>query len=108
MGASEPWVFGLVGEVIEHSWIVPVWVLECMNGAVEEKVGNPGVIFIFIFVDLRIVQPKSWKELQVGIERAYHVVHRSGQGTHAPLHSQPQTRLSRSTQLDFDSSNIRN
>ena len=68
MGVSEPWVFGLVGEVIERSWIVPVWVLERMNGAVEEKVGHPGVIFIFIFIDLRSVQPKSWKELQVGIE----------------------------------------
>ena len=68
VGVSEPWVFGLIGEVIERSWIVPVWVLERMNGTVEEKVGNPGVIFIFIFVDLRIVQPKSWKELQVGIE----------------------------------------
>jgi replication fork protection complex subunit Tof1/Swi1 len=33
---SEPWAFGLVGEVIERSWIV--WVLKRMNGAVEEKV----------------------------------------------------------------------
>ena len=39
-----------------------------LNGAVEEKVGDPGVIFIFIFVDLRIARPKSWKELQVGIK----------------------------------------
>ena len=38
MGASEPWAFGLVGEVIERSWIV--WVLKRMNGAVEEKVGG--------------------------------------------------------------------
>jgi len=39
MGTSEPWAFGLVGEVIERSWIV--WVLKRMNGAVEEKVrGN--------------------------------------------------------------------
>ena len=38
MGASEPWAFGLVGEVIERSWIV--WVLKRMNGAVEEKVGS--------------------------------------------------------------------
>jgi replication fork protection complex subunit Tof1/Swi1 len=37
-GASEPWAFGLVGEVIERSWIV--WVLKRMNGAVEEKVGG--------------------------------------------------------------------
>lgn len=50
VGASEPWAFGLVGEVIERSWIV--WVLKRMNGAVEEKVGHPGVNFIF--VDLRI------------------------------------------------------
>ena len=34
--ASEPWAFGLVGEVIERGWIV--WVLKRMNGAVEEKV----------------------------------------------------------------------
>ena len=38
MGASEPWAFGLVGEVIERSWIV--WVLKRMNNAVEEKVGG--------------------------------------------------------------------
>jgi replication fork protection complex subunit TIMELESS/Tof1/Swi1 len=38
MGASEPWAFGLVGEVIERSWIV--WVLKRMNGAVEEKVSG--------------------------------------------------------------------
>ncbi|KAI0251523.1 timeless protein-domain-containing protein [Lactifluus subvellereus] len=44
---SEPWAFGLVGEVIERSWIV--WVLKRMNGAVEEK-------------------PKLWTELQAGIE----------------------------------------
>lgn len=37
MGASEPWAFGLVGEVIERSWIV--WVLKRMSGAVETKVG---------------------------------------------------------------------
>ncbi|KAH9980684.1 putative phosphatase regulatory subunit-domain-containing protein [Russula vinacea] len=47
VGASEPWAFRLIGEVIKRSWIV--WVLKRMNGAVEEK-------------------PKSWKELQVGIE----------------------------------------
>jgi replication fork protection complex subunit Tof1/Swi1 len=40
--ASERWAFGLVGEVIERSWIV--WVLKRMNGAVEEKVGHPGII----------------------------------------------------------------
>ncbi|KAI9507117.1 timeless-domain-containing protein [Russula earlei] len=45
--ASEPWAFGLVGEVIERSWIV--WVLKRMSGAVEEK-------------------PKLWTELQAGIE----------------------------------------
>ncbi|KAI9452046.1 timeless-domain-containing protein [Lactarius psammicola] len=45
--ASEPWAFGLVGEVIERGWIV--WVLKRMNGAVEEK-------------------PKLWTELQAGIE----------------------------------------
>ena len=67
VGASEPWAFWLISEVIKRSWIV--WVLKCMNGAVEEKVGHPGDIIIFIFVDLRIVQPKSRKELQVGIER---------------------------------------
>ena len=36
VGPSEPWAFGLVGEVIERGWIV--WVLKRMNGAVEEKV----------------------------------------------------------------------
>ena len=36
MGTSEPWAFGLVGQVIERSLIV--WVLKRMNGAVEEKV----------------------------------------------------------------------
>ena len=36
--ASEPWAFGLVGEVIERGWIV--WVLKRMNGAVEEKVSH--------------------------------------------------------------------
>ncbi|KAI0265300.1 timeless protein-domain-containing protein [Gloeopeniophorella convolvens] len=41
------WAFGLVGAVIERSWIV--WVLKRMNGAVEEK-------------------PKLWTELQAGIE----------------------------------------
>ncbi|KAH9007386.1 timeless-domain-containing protein [Lactarius deliciosus] len=45
--ASEPWAFGLVGEVIERGWIV--WVLKRMNGAVEDK-------------------PKLWTELQAGIE----------------------------------------
>ncbi|KAH8980680.1 timeless-domain-containing protein [Lactarius akahatsu] len=44
---SEPWEFGLVGEVIERGWIV--WVLKRMNGAVEDK-------------------PKLWTELQAGIE----------------------------------------
>ncbi|SRR6266702_1795451 len=38
--ASEPWAFGLVGEVIERGWIV--WVLKRMNGAVEEKVSQCG------------------------------------------------------------------
>lgn len=38
--ASEPWAFGLVGEVIERGWIV--WVLKRMNGAVEEKVSQWG------------------------------------------------------------------
>ncbi len=38
VGPSEPWAFGLVGEVIERGWIV--WVLKRMNGAVEEKVGG--------------------------------------------------------------------
>ena len=38
MGTSDRWAFGLVGEVIERSWIV--WVLKRMNGAVEEKVGK--------------------------------------------------------------------
>ena len=38
MGTSDQWAFGLVGEVIERSWIV--WVLKRMNGAVEEKVGK--------------------------------------------------------------------
>ncbi|KAI9438072.1 timeless-domain-containing protein [Lactarius indigo] len=45
--ASEPWAFGLVGEVIERGWIV--WVLKRMNSAVEDK-------------------PKLWTELQAGIE----------------------------------------
>jgi replication fork protection complex subunit Tof1/Swi1 len=64
VGVSEQWAFGLVGEVIERSWIV--WVLKRMSGAVEEKVGEnllPRWRHILI-----TVQPKSWTELQAGIE----------------------------------------
>jgi replication fork protection complex subunit Tof1/Swi1 len=67
VGVSEPWAFGLVGEVIERSWIV--WVLKRMNGAVEEKVillcTTCVTPFIHVFV---YVQPKLWTELQAGIE----------------------------------------
>ena len=40
-------------------------------------------------------------------QRAYRVAHCSSQGTHPPLHLWPQARVSRSPQLDFDFSNIR-
>ena len=59
MGTSESWAFGLVGEVIERSWIV--WVLKRMNGAVEEKVGG-GLCatcvtpFIHVFVCVCVAQ----------------------------------------------------
>ncbi|KAF8265674.1 timeless protein-domain-containing protein [Lactarius quietus] len=56
--ASEPWAFGLVGEVIERGWIV--WVLKRMNGAVEEKFSPVAYT--------RAAQPKLWTELQAGIE----------------------------------------
>ena len=52
MGASESWAFGLVGEVIERSWIV--WVLKRMSGAVETKVGATMALSSF-FDDSRIV-----------------------------------------------------
>ncbi|TFY59930.1 hypothetical protein EVG20_g7607, partial [Dentipellis fragilis] len=42
-----PWSFGLIGTVVERSWII--WVLKRMNGAMEEK-------------------PKLWTEWQAGIE----------------------------------------
>jgi hypothetical protein len=67
-GASEPWAFGLVGEVIKRSWLVRV--LKRMNGAVEEKVReetlcHSNVIFIHAS---STIQPKLWTELQAGIE----------------------------------------
>ena len=69
MGASGPWAFGLIGEVIERGWIV--WVLKRMNGAVEEKVRDLVWCHLRHSVHSRIrvyVQPKLWTELQAGIE----------------------------------------
>lgn len=67
-GASEPWAFGLVGEVIERGWIV--WVLKRMNGAVEEKVGAElcATLASFYLRIMCVMQPKLWTELQAGIE----------------------------------------
>jgi len=46
--APEPWAFGLVGEVIERSWIV--WVLKRMNSAVEEKVVSSTASFLLLLI----------------------------------------------------------
>ncbi|KAI0301445.1 timeless protein-domain-containing protein [Russula brevipes] len=92
-GAPEPWAFGLVGEVIERSWIV--WVLKRMNSAVEEKVGVPSpasFLLLLIHVSYRVActaqvmdRAAGWNRVPDAAARAPRGDgldgHRSGEGT---------------------------